>query len=380
MSARSSWIAIVGMSCRFPGGATTPQAFWDILCNARDVIEQIGPDRWSTDYYFHPNPEQLGKSYTNAAGLVQNVDGFDAEFFGISPREAVQMDPQQRLLLELAWEALEDGSQIPARLARTACGVFIGASSTDYCTRRYDDPSSGDAYFMTGNTLSIVANRLSYFLDLRGPSMTIDTACSSSLVAMHEACQALIRGDAESALVGGVNLLLSPFPFIGFSRASMLSPTGRCRAFDAGADGYVRSDGAAMIYLKPLAQAKADGDPVHAVILASGVNSDGRTGGLTMPNAGAQEALLRDVYRRAGVSHDEPCYVEAHGTGTAVGDPVEAQAIGRAIGVHRDRDNPLLIGSVKTNIGHLEPAAGIGGADKGCAFPQTSCLTRVAAF
>ena len=237
MRSRDS-IAIVGMACRFPG-AGTPAEFWEILRQGRDVVSEINADRWGTDYYFHRNRTAPGKSYTFAAGVLRDVEHFDAHFFGISPREASQMDPQQRLLLELAWEALEDGGQVAARLGGSNCAVYIGVSSMDWGHRRVDDPSSADAYFMSGATLSIAANRISYVLDLQGPSVSIDTACSSSLVAIHHACQGLWHGEFPMALAGGVNLLLSPFPFIGFSKASMLAPDGRCRAFDADGKGYV---------------------------------------------------------------------------------------------------------------------------------------------
>jgi acyl transferase domain-containing protein len=234
----------------------------------------------------------------------------------------------------------------------------------DWGHRRVDDPSSADAYFMSGATLSIAANRISYVLDLQGPSLAIDTACSSSLVAIHHACQGLWHGEFSMALAGGVNLLLSPFPFIGFSKATMLAPDGRCRAFDADGKGYVRAEGGALLFLKPLRRAKADGDPIHAVIIGSGVNADGRSKGLSMPRGEAQEGLLRSVYEQAAVAPESVCYLEAHGTGTAAGDPQEASAIGHALGVARGAANPLPIGSAKTNVGHLESAAGMVGLVK----------------
>src|SRR5215470_15060900 len=351
------------MACRFPG-ADTPAEFWEILRQGRDVVSEISADRWGTDYYLHRNRTAPGKSYTFSAGLLDDVDHFDADFFGISPREASQMDPQQRLLLELAWEALEDGGQVAERLAGSNCAVYVGISSMDWGHRRVDDPSSADAYFMSGATLSIAANRISYVLDLQGPSVSIDTACSSSLVAIHHACQGLWHGEFSMALAGGVNLLLSPFPFIGFSKASMLAPDGRCRAFDADGKGYVRAEGGAMLFLKPLRKAEADGDPIHAVIIGSGVNADGRSKGLSMPRAEAQEGLLRSVYEQAEVAPESVCYLEAHGTGTAAGDPQEASAIGHALGVARGAANPLPIGSAKTNVGHLESAAGMVGLVK----------------
>ena len=358
---RKDPIAIVGMACRFPGGASSPAAFWKCLEQGRDLVGTVDERRWGTEYYYHPDPQVPGRSYTWAAGVLEDLDRFDAAFFGISPREASEMDPQQRLLLELAWEALEDGAQVPERLAGSDCAVYIGVSSTDYANSRIDDPGSSSAYMMTGGTLSIAANRISYVFDLHGPSMAVDTACSSSLVALHQACLGLWRGETASALAGGVNVLLSPFNFIGFSKASMLSPTGRCRAFDAGGDGYVRAEGGALVYLKPLSAARRDGDPVHALILGTAVNSDGRTRGLSMPSAEAQEALLESAYAGAGVDPEALVYVEAHGTGTPAGDPQEARAIGRVLGRRRRAGEPLPIGSVKTNLGHLEPASGMAG-------------------
>jgi len=354
-------IAIVGAACRLPGGIDNLEDYWEALRRGKDLVTEITEDRWSRDFFFHPEPQVRGKTYTWAAGVLPRLDLFDAGFFGISPREARQMDPQQRLLLEMAWEALEDGGQVPERLAGSKCGVYLGISGTDYSTRRADDPSSFDGYFMTGNTLSIAANRLSFAFDLRGPSMAVDTACASSLMALDAACKALWSREIPMALTGGINLLLSPFPFIGFAQANMLSPRGRCRTFDASGDGYVRSEGGAMLFLKPLASAQADGDPVHAVILASGTNCDGRSSSLTVPSVDGQEALLRDVYRQSGIDLEQLSYIEAHGTGTAIGDPVECQAIGNAIGRARRRDNPIPIGSVKTNLGHLEPASGVAG-------------------
>ncbi len=354
-------IAIVGMGCRFPGGCRTPEEFWKLLVNKTEAITQVGDDRWSSDYYYHPDRNAPGRTYTLAAGQLDNVHHFSPEFFGISPREAAQMDPQQRLLLEMTWEAFEDGGQIPGQLAGSDCSVFVGISSTDYANNRFDDPNVADSYFMTGNTLSIAANRLSYVFDLHGPSMAIDTACSSSLVALHQGCSSIWSGESSSCIVGAVHLLLSPFPFIGFSKASMLSEDGRCKVFDADADGYVRSEGGAVLYLKPLSKAEADQDPIHAVIRATGVNSDGRNSGLTIPNGESQSDLLRSVYKRANIKASNVDYIEAHGTGTPVGDPIEAAAIGQAIGMQRDSSSPLLIGSVKSNIGHLEPASGIAG-------------------
>ncbi len=347
------------MACRFPGEASSPEAYWDVLKNGKDVVTEVSSERWGTDFYKHPNKKEPGKSYTFAAGVLPQVDEFDAAFFGISPREAAQMDPQQRLLLELTWEALEDGKQIPESLAGSQCAVYIGIASTDYAHRRMDDLSSLDPYSMTGNTASIASNRISYIYDLHGPSVSVDTACSSSLVAFHQACNAIWNGDAPTAIAGGVNMLLHPFGFVGFSKASMLSPRGRCRAFDASGDGYVRSEGSAVLFLKPLEDAEADGDPIHAVIVDTAINSDGRTNGITLPSTEGQAGLLEAIYSRAGVKPDDLSYLEAHGTGTAVGDPLEANALAKVLG--RPRKKSLPIGSAKTNLGHLETASGMAG-------------------
>ena len=361
LNKRNQPIAIVGMACRFPGGCDSPDNFWELLKTGQDIITEVNDDRWSRDYYFHPDPKSSGKSYTSSAGQLSDIYQFDPEFFGISPREAAQMDPQQRLLLQMSWEALEDGGQLQSRLSGTNCSVYIGVSSLDYANNRMDDPNVADAYFMTGNTLSIAANRISYIYDLHGPSMAIDTACSSSLVALHQACSSIWSGESESSIVGAVHLVLSPFPFIGFSKANMLSKDGRCRVFDAGADGYVRSEGGVVFYLKPLNQTIRDNDQVHAVIRGTAVNSDGNKSALTVPNGSAQSKLLENVYSKVGIKLKDVDYIEAHGTGTPVGDPIEAEAIGRAIGKSRKVNDPLLIGSVKSNIGHLEPASGFAG-------------------
>ena len=351
-------IAIVGAAGRFPG-ADSLEKFWDLLSSGRDAVTEIPDDRWTKDFYFHPNQAERGKAYTWAAGVIDGIDQFDAAFFGISPREADQIDPQQRLLLELTWRALEDAGMPASKVAGSGCGVYIGASSADYGDMRMGDPSSGDAYFMTGVTASILANRLSYIYDLHGPSFTVDTACSSSLVALDLACKAIQEKRVPMALVGGVSLLLSPYPFIGFCRASMLSPSGRCFAFDARANGYVRAEGGGVVLLKPLSQAVADGDHVRGVILGTGVNSDGRTMGLSLPNGAAQARLLKAVYGEAGVSPDALSFIEAHGTGTQAGDPIEVTALGKELAQRRAAALP--IGSVKTNVGHLEAASGMAG-------------------
>jgi acyl transferase domain-containing protein/NADPH:quinone reductase-like Zn-dependent oxidoreductase/acyl carrier protein len=351
-------IAIVGAACRLPG-APDLEAFWRLLIDKVDAVSEIPDDRWNKASLYHPERGQRGKAYTFAAGTLGDVSRFDPAFFGISPREATQMDPQQRLLLELAYEAMEDGGIDAAALAGEPVGVFVGGSSWDYLNRHLGDVATTDAYTMIGITLSPLANRISYAFDLHGPSFTVDTACSSSLVALHQACEAIRSGQIDTALVGGVGMLLAPQSYIGFCAASMLSPNGRCHAFDARADGYVRAEGGGMVVLKPLGAALAAGDPIRAVIRGTGVNSDGRTPGLSLPNKAAQATLLRDIYARFGLDCSELVYVEAHGTGTPAGDPIEAWALGSVLGANRAE--PLVIGSVKTNIGHLEAGSGMAG-------------------
>src|ERR1700674_551756 len=355
-------IAVVGSAFRMPGAQG--DSFWEALIAGKDLVASVDAGRWAQEPYLHPRKNEPATSYTFAAGSIGDVSGFDAAFFGISPREAEQMDPQQRVLLEMTWEAFENAGIRPASLRGSRTGVFVGLSSIDYAYRRADDLGSIDASTMTGNASSIAANRISYVFDLRGPSMVIDTACSSSLVALHQACQSIRTGECDAALAGGISLHLHPYGFIGFSKASMLSRKGRCGVFDADADGYVRSEGGGVVILKPLVQALADGNRILAVVAATGVNSDGRKSGLTVPSHDAQAELLRDVYERAGIAPADIDYFEAHGTGTAVGDPLEARAIGEAIGRHRDLGKPLPIGSIKGNIGHLEAAAGMAGLFK----------------
>src|SRR5579863_3428159 len=343
-------VAVIGFSFRLPGG--TDEAVWQALLAGRDLVTSVEPNRWNQESFLHPNKAEPGAAYSFAAGSIGDVAGFDAAFFSISPREAEQMDPQQRVLLEMAWEAFEQAGIPPSSMRGSRCGVYVGLSSVDYAYRRADDLGAIDSTTMTGNASSIAANRISYVFDLHGPSMVIDTACSSSLVAFHQACQSIRTGECDTALAGGISLHLHPYGFIGFSKASMLSRKGRCGVFDADADGYVRSEGGGVVFLKPLVQALADGNRILAVVAASGVNSDGRKSGLTVPSHDAQAELLRDVYGRAGIAPVDIDYYEAHGTGTAVGDPLETRAIGEALGQARPRDNPLPIGSVKGNIGH----------------------------
>ncbi|MBB3230180.1 type I polyketide synthase [Halomonas stenophila] len=353
-------VAIIGAAHRFPG--TTPETFWQDLQAEKDLVTRVAEDRWSQAAHQHPDKRHPGTSVTFAAGSLGDISGFDAAFFGISPREAAHMDPQQRLLLELAWEAMESAGVAPSQLRGSQCGVFVGLASLDYSYRFADDLGAIDASSATGNTSSIASNRLSYLFDLHGPSMSLDTACSSSLVAFHQACQAIRSGETDMALAGGVSLHLHPYGFIIFTKSSMLSPSGRCQVFDEAGDGYVRSEGAGLFLLKEYDKAVADGDRILAVVAGSAVNTDGHKSGLTVPNPSAQIALMRQVYQQAGISPDEIDYLEAHGTGTPVGDPIETRAIGEALA--KRRREPLPIGSVKSNLGHLETASGVAGLAK----------------
>lgn len=355
-------VAIIGFSYRLPG--TAPRQFWPNLLAGRDLVTQVPQNRWGQEPYFHPQKTHPGTSYTFAAGSIGDISGFDAEFFGISPREAAQMDPQQRLLLELSWETLENSGIRAAEMRGSRCGVYIGISSVDYSFRFAEDLAAAEPASATGTANSIAANRISYALDLHGPSMSIDTACSSSLIAFHLACQSIAAGESAQAITGGVSLHMHPYGFVTFSKASMLSQKGRCNVFDAAGDGYVRSEGAGIFVLKDHDQAVADGNRIIAIVAGTATNSDGRKSGLTVPSIDAQAALLTHAYAEAGIAPSDIDYVEAHGTGTAVGDPVETHALGIALGQHRARGNPLLIGSVKSNIGHLEAASGSAGLVK----------------
>jgi myxalamid-type polyketide synthase MxaE and MxaD len=356
-------IAIIGVGCRFPG-ANDPPAFWRLLRDGVDAIREVPADRFDPNAFYASDPATPGKMNTRWGGFLEQVDQFDPNFFGISPREASRMDPQQRLLLEVTWEALQDAGQVAERLVRTQTGVFIGIATNDYARLQWNDFERIDAYAGTGNAMSIAANRISYVFDFRGPSLAIDTACSSSLVAVHLACGSLRNGESTLAVAGGVNLILSPAIAIGFTKAGAMAPDGRCKAFDARANGYVRSEGAGVVVLKPLSKAREAGDPIYAVIRGSAVNQDGRSNGLMAPNPLAQEAVLREAYRQAGVSPGKIQYVEAHGTGTLLGDPIEAKALGAVLGGERPPGQRCALGSVKTNLGHLEAAAGIAGLIK----------------
>jgi acyl transferase domain-containing protein/acyl carrier protein/2-polyprenyl-3-methyl-5-hydroxy-6-metoxy-1,4-benzoquinol methylase len=360
-------VALVGIGCRFPGGANDPAAFWRLLLDAVDAITEVPEDRWLLRALHDPTPLRPGKTYTRRGGFIEHIDQFDPLPFGISPREAVAMDPQQRLILEVAREALEDAGVPVERLAGSRTGVFVGVSTHDYGEILGDAMSRQlpcNAYISLGSGLCIAANRVSHALDLRGPSLAVDTACSSSLVALHLAVESIRRGECDLALVGGVNALLKPESTLGFSYASMLSPDGRCKSFDASANGYARAEGAGAVLLKPLSRARADRDRVYALVLGSAVNQDGHTPGISLPSEPAQKALLRDACARAGVDPADVQFAEAHGTGTPAGDPIEARALGAIYGSARPAGEFCWLGSVKSNIGHLEAGAGIAGLIK----------------
>jgi acyl transferase domain-containing protein/SAM-dependent methyltransferase/acyl carrier protein len=363
-----SWrepVAIVGIGCRFPGDVDGPDSFWKLLIEKRDAITEVPFERWDVNRLFDPDPDKKGKISTRWGGFLRHVDRFDAAFFGISRREATSMDPQQRMLLETSWEALEHAGVAPRSLSGSQLGIFFGLATADYYQLLMQGGrESVDGYTSTGSAHSIAAGRLAYVLGVHGPNMALDTACSSSLVAVHLACQSLRSGECEMALAGGANVILSPETTIALSRARMLSPDGRCKAFDSAADGFVRSEGCGVIVLKLLSRALNERDHIVAVIRGSAINQDGRSSGLTAPNGIAQENVIRQAMRAAGVTSSEVQYVEAHGKGTSLGDPIEAHALAAAVGAGRGPENPLYVGSLKTNIGHLEAAAGIAGVIK----------------
>lgn len=369
-------IAIVGIGCRFPGGADSPDAFWKLLQNGVDAIGRVPEDRWDVDAYYDPDPAAPGKMHLREGGFLDDVDAFDAQFFGISPREAAWMDPQQRLLLEVCWDALEHSGHAPDSLGGKQTGVFMGLSSFNYATHILSsfDTAEVEPFFGTGNALSVAAGRLSYTLGLQGPAYVIDTACSSSLAAVHLACESLRRGECSMALAGGAGLILTPDTTVQFCKAGMLARDGRCKTFDSAADGYVRSEGAGVVVLKRLADAIASGDSIIAVIRGSACNHDGRSTGLTVPNGPAQQAVIRAALDNAGVRPGAVAYIEAHGTGTSLGDPIELGALGAVFRAERTVSEPLWVGSVKTNLGHLEAAAGIAGIIKVALAMQHGCI------
>ncbi|WP_437758348.1 SDR family NAD(P)-dependent oxidoreductase [Sorangium sp. So ce1389] len=363
---RSEPIAMVGVGCRLPGGIGSPEEFWRFLSEGRDAVGPMPPERWDTAAWYDADPAAEGKMYVRDGAFLASPDGFDAAFFGISPREATRMDPQHRLLLEASWEALEDAGMAPRSLSDRPVGTFVGIGPSDYGSliSKIGAGAAKDGYVATGVMTSFASGRLSYVLGVRGPSVAVDTACSSSLVALHLACQSLRAGECEVALAGGVQLMLSPEPFVYASRLRALSADGRCKTFSAGADGYGRGEGCAVVVLKRLRDAERDGDRILAVIRGSAVNHDGRSSGLTAPNGAAQQAVIQEALRSGGIGPGDVDYVEAHGTGTQLGDPIEVEALAAVYGAGRTKDRPLKLGSVKTNIGHLESASGIAGVLK----------------
>ena len=356
-------IAIIGIGCRFPGGVNDAESFWKLLVEGREAVSDVPPDRWNIERFFDPEPGIPGKSIARRGGFLEGIDQFDPQFFGISPREAPYVDPQHRLVLETAWEAIEDAGLVLDLERGTDLGVFVGISHNDYQGIQgtpWEHTGVGP-HSPTGCAHSIAANRISYCFNLRGPSVAMDTACSSALTAVHAACEYIRSGRGDMALAGAVTVMITPSGFIGFSQASMLSPDGCCKAFDASANGFVRGEGAGMVLLKRLSRAIADGDPIHGVLIGSALNQDGHTHGISVPSANSQARLVGDACEDAEVDPSQIGFVEAHGTGTAVGDPIEAHALSEALCKDRPQEAPLLIGSVKTNLGHLETAAGAAG-------------------
>ncbi len=366
MNSKSSYepIAIVGMGCRFPGGANSPEQYWNLLLSGKDAIGDVPADRWNQDYFHSTDRTQAGSLIAPQGGFLDDVKGFDHGFFGLSALAAANMDPQQRLALQVTWEAMEQGGLNIQEWAGRLVSVFMGCTTNDYQLIQFLDPLEYNAFAATGVNNTMLSNRLSYTFDFKGPSMSIDTACSASLTAVHQACISLQRGESDMALAGGTLLMLLPDCLIAESKTGFLSKDGRCKTFSANANGYVRSEGVGMVVLKRLEDAVAAGDDIQGVIIGSAANQDGKTKGITLPDGDAQMAVMRAACTKAGVKPSEVCYVEAHGTGTSSGDPIEAYSIGSVFRLEADSDQPLLVGSCKSNIGHTEAAAGIAGLIK----------------
>ena len=357
-------LAIIGIGCRLPGGVTGPESFWNLMMEGRSGIVPVPADRWNRDRWYHENVDIPSKMITKWGGFIHDHDQFDAQFFGISPREALRMDPQQRWLLETSWESLEDAGISPESLKGSETAVYVGIASNDYANVAQSDPKNVDVHTNSGSTLSIASNRIAYLFDLKGPAVSVDTACSSALVAINLACESVWSGQSTMALAGGVNALLTPDASIGFSKATMLSPSGQCFAFDDRANGYVRGEGAGMFVIKPLSQARKDGDRIYCTIRAAVINQDGNTSSMTVPGIDTQAEMLRIAYGQAGLEPKRVRYMEAHGTGTPVGDPIETTALGQILSQGRDEGDYCLLGSVKTNVGHLESGSGVAGLAK----------------
>jgi acyl transferase domain-containing protein len=358
-------VAVIGMGCRFPGGAVSPEAFWNLLENGCDAITEIPPDRWDIEAFYDTDRTTSGRTLAKHGGFLDNIDQFDCSYFNISPREADDLDPQQRLLLEVSWEAFASAGIAPKKLSGSRTGVFAGISNSDYLHAQMlnSHPERIGSYSYTGTAPSIAVGRVAYYFDLHGPVMALDTACSSSLVAVHQAVRSLRFGEADLALAGGVNIILSPELFVGLSKLQALSPDGRCKTFDESANGYVRGEGCGMLVLKRLRDAQRDGDNILATIRGTAINHDGASNGLTVPNGKAQQAVIRDALRDGSLTPEQITYVEAHGTGTPLGDPLEVLSLAEVF-KEREAAKPLFIGSVKSNIGHLESAAGMAGMIK----------------